>query len=296
MDSVNQPLVSIVIACYNHQNFVQTCIKSIINQSYDNIELIIIDDGSKDCSVEKINEMIEQCKKRFTRFEFRHRPNKGLTATLNEALEWCQGEYYCPFASDDIMLFNRICLQVDYLQSHLNCAGIFGAYQVVNQAGNIEKVRKKKNKTYYFKDIFLHKHELPAPTQLLRMSIIKNIGGYCTNIVIEDWYMWLKITHAGYTLDYINVVSVQYRKHEGNISNKLELILNGRIEIVEIYKDNNLFEKALANIYLVSANEYLIFNVQKSKKMYLKYIEYKGLFMSMASIKYILKYILRNIK
>ncbi len=99
-----KPLVSVVIPCYNHENFVQDSIQSVIDQTYQNIELIIIDDGSKDGSVEKIQEMIPACQERFVRFEFRHRPNKGLSATLNEALEWCEGEYYSPIASDDIIL------------------------------------------------------------------------------------------------------------------------------------------------------------------------------------------------
>ena len=69
MNQSNQPLVSVVIPCYNHENFVQDCIQSVIDQTYDNIELIIIDDGSKDNSVDKIKEMIGLCEKRFTNFE-----------------------------------------------------------------------------------------------------------------------------------------------------------------------------------------------------------------------------------
>ena len=54
----DQPLVSVVIPCYNHEQFVQDCIQSVIDQTYQNIELIIIDDGSKDNSVEKIKELM----------------------------------------------------------------------------------------------------------------------------------------------------------------------------------------------------------------------------------------------
>ena len=113
-----QPLVSVVIPCYNHENFVQDCIKSVIDQTYENIELIIIDDGSKDGSVQKIQEMSAACQKRFTRFEFRYRPNKGLSETLNEALEWCEGLYLSPIASDDQMLKQKIQLQVNFLEKN----------------------------------------------------------------------------------------------------------------------------------------------------------------------------------
>ena len=113
MNQSNQPLVSVVIPCYNHESFVQDSIQSVIDQTYQNIELIIIDDGSKDGSVEKIKEMIPACQERFIRFEFRHRPNKGLSATLNEALEWCEGEFFSPLASDDRYFRNKVLSQVE---------------------------------------------------------------------------------------------------------------------------------------------------------------------------------------
>ena len=97
---IEQSLVSIIIPSYNHERFVCDSIRSVIDQSYQNIELIVIDDGSTDSSVEKIQGLIPLCEKRFIRFEFRHRPNKGLSATLNEALEWTQGEYFSSLASE----------------------------------------------------------------------------------------------------------------------------------------------------------------------------------------------------
>jgi len=59
MSKIEYPLVSVVVACYNHEKFVQDCIDSILRQTYQNIELIIIDDGSTDNSVKKIKEMVE---------------------------------------------------------------------------------------------------------------------------------------------------------------------------------------------------------------------------------------------
>ncbi len=83
---IRSPLVSVIIPCYNHEKYIQDSIQSIIEQTYSNIELIVIDDGSKDKSVEKIQDMLPACKQRFEHVYFTTRPNKGLCATLNEAL------------------------------------------------------------------------------------------------------------------------------------------------------------------------------------------------------------------
>lgn len=296
MNQENQPLVSVVIPCYNHGNFVQKCIESVINQNYQNIELIIIDDGSKDNSVKKIEEMIPKCEDRFARFEFRARENRGVSSTLNESLEWCKGEYYCPIASDDVMKSNRILLQLEYLRDNTKCAGVFGAYEFIDEQGVIKGLRKKDKRKYNFKDIYLHRHELPAPTQFLRMSVIRDIGGYADNIVIEDWYMWLKISKSGYSLDYIDILFVEYRKHDNNISNKLDLILKGRLDIIDMFKDSEFFDEAYACAYLVSANEYLMIDFKKSWNMYLQFLQLKGNIFSVNSFKYIFKLIARVVK
>ncbi|MEX3718054.1 glycosyltransferase family 2 protein [Acinetobacter baumannii] len=151
-----QPLVSIVIPCYNHANFVQDCIQSVIAQTYQNIELIIIDDGSKDGSVEKIQEFIGECEKRFVRFEFRNRPNKGLSATLNEALEWCQGEYFSAIASDDMMLNDKIEIQIDFLKNSIDSTivGVFGGYNLIDDTDAIIKTILKKEKNTYLMKFF----------------------------------------------------------------------------------------------------------------------------------------------
>jgi len=96
------PLVSVIIPCYNHERYVQETILSIINQTYKNIELLIIDDGSSDSSYDKIREMEEQCNRRFIRFETKRQENKGLIETLNSLINMSSGEYVFPIASDDV--------------------------------------------------------------------------------------------------------------------------------------------------------------------------------------------------
>lgn len=259
----SQPLVSVVIACYNHEQFVQDAIQSVIDQTYNNIELIIIDDGSKDSSVAKIKEMIELCERRFTRFEFRSRANIGLSATLNEALEWCQGKYYSPFASDDQMLNYKTSIQVKFLENNNNFAAVFGGVQLIDE--NNKKLEKilNKAKSYSFEDIIMHRHDILAPTQMIRKEAIEKVGGYNSNLFIEDWYMWLLLSREDDIFS-MNEILALYRQHHNNISKNLKEMQQGRLEILESFRSHPLYEEALININWYNEVEW--FSKNKSLK------------------------------
>lgn len=242
----NQPLVSVVIPCYNHERFVQDTIQSVIDQTYENIELIIIDDGSKDSSVEKIKEMIELCEKRFNRFEFRSRANVGLSVTLNEALEWCTGKYLSPIASDDILMPKKTELQVNYLEKNESCMGLFGSMKLIDKDDNSIGEWLVKDKKYIFKDVLLHNHKLMTPTAMLRIKTVKDIGGYNPELYIEDWYMWLNLSQDG-TLDSIKEIMSLYRKHDNNSSGNAEKMHVSRMAILNPFKDHPQYSKALKN-------------------------------------------------
>lgn len=243
----SQPLVSVVIPCYNHEEFVQDAIQSVIDQDYKNIELIIIDDGSQDNSVLKIQEMMESCKKRFVKFEFRSRTNIGLSATLNEALEWCEGKYFSPIASDDIMLRVKVAIQVDYLEKNTSVSAVFGGVALIDNNEKIISNNLSKNKKYTFKEIILNKHNLPAPTQMFRLDVIKKVGGYKEGIIIEDWYILLKVSNYS-EISYINKTLCFYRSHDNNTSNDFMLMHRGRMQVVNLFKDHEFYREGLFNI------------------------------------------------
>lgn len=293
----NLPLVSVVVPCYNHEKYVKETIESIINQTYKNIELIVIDDGSKDNSVEIIKEMIPACEKRFTRFEFRNRPNKGLCSTLNEALEWCEGEYFSAIASDDIIRTYKTEEQVKYLEKNQDTIGVFGAVKVLYKNGYEKEIIKKRN-SYNFDDIFLHKHNLPAPTSLLRLENVKSVGGYREDFIIEDWVMWLDLTKDGGKLDYLDRVFASYRRHDGNLSGQFDKMFIGRMQTVEAFKDRPNYKQAKAKALLSQAND--VQTVDKLKSLiYAKeaVITDINLFFTISFVKYIVRlFIFRKAK
>jgi alpha-1,3-rhamnosyltransferase len=265
-----KPLVSVVIPCYNHEKFVQDCIQSVIDQTYQNIELIIIDDGSKDGSVEKIQEMIPACQERFIRFEFRYRPNKGLSETLNEALEWCEGLYLSPIASDDQMLKQKIQLQVNFLEKNSNYSAVFGGINQIDDNNKIVRTLTRKKEKYSFKQIAELDYFLQAPTQFFKLSDIKMIGGYNSKFRIEDWYSYLLLTKDGRDIYIMEEVLCNYRRHDNNSSKKIDIMF----EKIEIIKEIGLPERELNNyipfVYLSIASDFAIFYKVSSFKLFCK--------------------------
>lgn len=240
----SKPLVSVVIPCYNHERFVQYSIQSVISQSYENIELIIIDDGSEDNSVLRIQEIVKLCEQRFVRFEFRSRANIGLSSTLNEALEWCEGEYYSPIASDDMMCDKKIEKQVQLLINHPEVDGVFGAVQKINEENEkLEEIRQS-DRIFTFNDLIYTDSFLPASTQMLKLDVLKKVGGYVEGMIIEDWYIYLKILENGNSILYKDDLYCYYRIHEGNtFSNPYSMGL-GYLQVLYEFKDHELFKKA----------------------------------------------------
>ena len=244
MDSLlDTPLVTIAIPCYNHAVFVQDSIRSVINQTYKNIELIIIDDGSTDQSVNKIKEMLIECEQRFTRFEFRDRPNKGLCNTLNEALEWAQGDYFCVIASDDQMLPEKTSLQISSFKS--DTVGVFGGVNIINNKNQILSSRVREYSETGFEDILLNKHDLPASSQMFKTDILRQVGGYNPNVKVEDWDLLLRMSKLNKKMVYIPQLLINYRKHDSNISSENTFMYTEMIKILDQYVDEPKYAQAL---------------------------------------------------
>lgn len=246
--SAFRPLVTIAIPSYNHGQYVQDAIKSALNQSYENIELIIIDDGSTDDSVEKIKELLSQCQGRFVRFEFRHRTNQGLCNTLNEALEWAKGQFFCTLASDDIMFPDKTCLQLEAFQQDPDIVCICGGNHSIGAQNQTIKTNVNGYGEYKFHRIFMHRFDLPASSQMIKTETLREVGGFNPNTKVEDWDLWLKLSKLDKKIIYIPHALIGYRSHEHNISKNLELMHQEVLKIVEQYKDEPDYAKAVYRI------------------------------------------------
>ena len=263
MENHKSNLVTVAIPCYNHAQYISQSIQSIIDQDYENIELVIIDDGSKDDSVEIIKKFIPICKKRFKRFEFIARSNKGLCITLNESIEWSQGKYFSATASDDLLHPKKISEQVRAFIAHQNnkeLVGIFTGLSVIDEHGNVLYVRGR-DSYFGFKEVIRRTAFMPGCAAMFLTIAMKQVGGYNPSYKIEDLYLALKLSNRGGKFLSIKQPLVFYRRHDDNLSSKSELIWNAVEEILNEYKEDYFYKQGLACSLLIQAHD-----LQKNSK------------------------------
>src|SRR5690606_24275831 len=139
-------------------------------------------------------------------FDFRAQQNKGLPHTLNEAIARAKGELIAPFGSDDIMMPDRIAIQVQYMADKPEVGICAGNIELIDSQGTLFPEARQRREVPFrrldFDDVFLEsKPYPPAPTLLFRREALENVGGFDSDIRLEDLLIELKITHAGYFID-----------------------------------------------------------------------------------------------
>lgn len=281
-----QPLVSIVIPCYNHAQFVQETIQSVIDQDYENIELIIIDDGSNDNSVEVIQEMIPACEERFVRFEFRCRPNKGLSATLNEGMAWSQGSYLGFCSSDDMYHPSKVNSQIKYFLTHKEINYCYTGAFIQDDNNNIlvkqtEEINKPLTDNITFEDIFTFKQHFPVTGMYKTRFIIEDLKGFDENLSAEDYDINLRIISLT-KIGYIPQKLYYYRSPAaiGGARKRLPMrvdVSESHLNTIRKYKDNPAYRAALLEWNL---RRFIYFSSYTETKIY----ALKGMFFSVPKV------------
>lgn len=208
------PLVSVIIASYNHAPYIELSILSVLAQTYPHIELLVVDDGSTDDSVERIRRLSEK-----HGFNFRTQANQGLASTLNDCIARSRGRLIAPFGSDDIMMPERIAVQVAYMRDKPEVGICAANIEVIDSNGEPlpRRSRTRKFRRLDFEDVFDSETPgAPAPTLLFRREALERVGGFDPEIRLEDLLVELKITHSGYFIDILGDVLAKYRVHETN--------------------------------------------------------------------------------
>lgn len=252
-------LVSVVIPSYNHRQYVAQAIESVLDQTWPHIDLIVIDDGSKDDSPELIRELHE----RRGGFRFVARENQGLLKTLNEGLAMAKGEYFCELASDDYFPPESIETRFKFLKENPECVAVFGDGcllendQLVATSFIRGKHRRMFEKLNPIPDML--NGVLPVfSTGMIRRQALLKVGGFDDKNFryYEDLDTPIRLALAG-RLGFVDSAVINRREHISNISKtthhiRLEKVLFFR----KLYQDSafspyrRLIRKKMAREYL----------------------------------------------
>jgi alpha-1,3-rhamnosyltransferase len=260
---IEKPLVSIVIPSYNHAKYIRQAIESVLNQTYLNIELIVIDDGSKDHSVEIIQELADA-----HGFTFIAQENKSLPVTLNIALQMAKGELFCEFSSDDFLSTDYIEKQVLFMQDNLDVALVAATLTVVDGSGKIEdnKCSNLSPRKYTFDDVVFNGMNVPAPGMVFRKKVLEEVGGFSPEIQLEDLQIQLKITHAGHLITINPEAKVFYRLHGENNVLRKNWMADQMLATINEYQDHEDFNKIRKFWYLRVFKIYAKVDKPKAKR------------------------------
>ena len=179
-------MVSIVSPCYNGEKYIGVFLDSVLNQTYDNIELIVVDDGSRDNSAVIIHQYQKRFSDRGYELKYFFQVNMGQAAAINEGLKHVQGQYFMWADSDDIMMPQSVSEKVKYLKEHKEIDFVLSQEGVV-QFGKEEEIIRITRRDHsnirhdnLFADMIRGRNVVFGPgTVMVRMEKLK--------IVIKSW-------------------------------------------------------------------------------------------------------------
>lgn len=252
------PKVSIIIPCYNQGKYVAEAINSALRQTFEDIEIVCVNDGSTDNSVE----IIKSFENKYKNFIFlNNEENRGVIYSRNFAIKNCNGTYILPLDADDIIEPTYVEKAVKILDNNPNIGIVYCKAKIF---GNYDKYWNLKP---FNKSDILYENCIFC-SALFRKSDFLKIGGYNNNMKYgcEDHDLWLSFIEQGLEVFQINEILFSYRQYDE--TSRTTISLKNKKEIW-----NNLIKNHI-NLYLNDENflERLIFsNPIKTNKKYKKY-------------------------
>ena len=193
------PRVSVVLPSYNHEKYVRECIQSVLDQTYQDFEIVITDDGSSDGTVNVIQEFDD------SRIQlYRHTENKGGCTAVNNCIRKAVGEYIAVLSSDDAWEPAKLEKQVEYLNSHPEIGAVFTKATFVDEASRpvspenysgFYKFEKENRSRYEWLRLFFHSPNcLCHPSVLIRKRCYDDVGLYDERMANSpDLDMWVRL-------------------------------------------------------------------------------------------------------
>jgi glycosyltransferase involved in cell wall biosynthesis len=217
------PLVSVVIPTFNNAGMVVQAVESALAQTYDNLEVIVVDDGSEDDTSAML-----------ARYEHRVRyvpkPNGGPASARNVGIDTARGEWVAFLDDDDTWVPHKLSRQLAAARRHELCGAVFSDFEVVSDVGVEQRTVKERMRRvpsgWIFGRLFWHNF-ICTSTVLTRRDVLVDVGGFNEALrQSEDWHLWLRIA-ARHQWGFVDEVLASHHARPENLSSSIEGRLTG---------------------------------------------------------------------
>lgn len=232
--SMPNPLVSVVILCYNHSRFVEEAVISAVRQTYKPVEIVAVDDASTDGS----DKILEKLSEKYTFQLIRNKKNLRNCRSFNQALKWASGKYIIDLAADDLLMPERIKKGVEVLENLPEDYGVhFCDAELIDEKGRGLKTHYQRNaqgqlredvpQGWIFKDL-LERYFICTPSMMTKKKVLDELGGYDENLSYEDFDFWVRSSKK-YRYIFTDDVLVKKRVIKNSLSARQKGIFNRQI-------------------------------------------------------------------
>ena len=269
-------LITIIIPTYNRANLLSRAIKSVLNQTFKDFELIVVDDGSTDNTAEVIKKFQEQDKR--IRY-IQHDKNKGTAATRNIGIKAAKGEYIAFLDSDDEWFPEKLEKQVSLFEHSLrkNLGFVSCNYlEFYSESGREVLYRVPRHKSSL--KVLLESNTLcNSSNVMIKKEVFDNVGHFDEKIKIgEDWDMWIRIAQK-YNFDFVEEPLFKYYIHQNNIM-KTTSNLRKEKDIEYIFQKYKEYYKADPKLYSIrlryeGTSYILVGEARKGRECFIKSIK-----------------------
>ncbi|GAB3048339.1 glycosyltransferase [Spirosoma pulveris] len=212
-----QPLVSVIIPCFNQGHFLAHAIESVLNQTWSTCEIIVVDDGSTDNT--------RQVAHQFPQVQYVYQPNQGLSAARNTGLQLSQGEYLAFLDADDWLFADGIEINLRQLQPNPRVAFISGAHDKVDSTGRLlAREQMPVEQDHYWRLLQSNYIGMHA-TVLYRRTIVEQFRFDTSLKACEDYDLYLRIARHHPVLHHTHPIAA-YRLHGANMSANAPFMLD----------------------------------------------------------------------
>lgn len=249
----HEPFVSVIMPVFNCELYIESAIRSVIGQTFRNLELIVIDD----CSTDSTCSIVQRICQEEQRVRLIQNPvNMGVAKSRNRGLDICKGDYVAFLDADDIWMTNKLSLQIEKMEQE-NADLSFCSYGIIDDDGKLSKGAYivPERITY---DRLLKENVIGCSTVVLSNNIA-NKYRFVTDLYHEDYCLWLEIIRDGYKVVGCSETLVHWRLLSGSRS------FNKKRSAINRWK---IYRKFLKLSFLKSLKLFLYYVINGIKKYY----------------------------